>query len=66
MAIDTSWANVSLLCPFDTDLLDIKGHAIKGQRRSALSSGCRHAVPRGQCAIPGRQYSPRRTFHLPT
>ncbi|MEF8708234.1 MAG: LamG domain-containing protein [Candidatus Accumulibacter propinquus] len=38
MAIDTSWANVSLLCPFDTDLLDIKGHAITASGGAALSS----------------------------
>ena len=38
MAIDTSWANVSLLCPFDTDLLDIKGHAITASGGAALSA----------------------------
>ncbi|WP_287671114.1 hypothetical protein [Accumulibacter sp.] len=25
MAIDTSWANVSLLCPFSVDAQDVKG-----------------------------------------
>ena len=38
MAIDTSWANVSLLCPFDTDMLDIKGHAITANGGAALSA----------------------------
>lgn len=49
MAIDTSWANVSLLCPFDTDLLDIKGHAITVGGGAALSAahaptGCTHSL----------------------
>lgn len=38
MAIDTSWANVSLLCPFDADLLDVKGHTITVSGGAALSA----------------------------
>lgn len=38
MAIDTSWANVSLLCPFSTDLQDVKGHAVTAVGGAALSS----------------------------
>ncbi len=38
MAIDTSWANVSLLCPFSDDLQDVKGHAVTAVGGAALSS----------------------------
>lgn len=49
MAIDTSWSSVSLLCPFDTDLLDIKGHAITVGGGAVLSAahaptGCTHSL----------------------
>ena len=38
MAIDTSWANVSLLCPFSDDLQDVKGHTVTAVGGAALSS----------------------------
>jgi hypothetical protein len=38
MAIDTSWANVSLLLPLSSDLLDVKGHSVTANGGAALSS----------------------------
>jgi hypothetical protein len=38
MAIDTSWANVSLLCPFSVDAQDVKGKVITPLSGAALSS----------------------------
>ena len=38
MAIDTSWANVSLLCPFSVDAQDVKGKVVTPLNGAALSS----------------------------
>ena len=38
MAIDTSWANVSLLCPFSVDAQDVKGNVVSALNGAALSS----------------------------
>ncbi len=38
MAVDSLWSSVSLLCPFSTDLLDVKGHAVTVNGGAALSS----------------------------
>ncbi len=54
MAVDSQWANVTLLLPFSANLLDVKGHTITAVGGAALSSAVGNPFGAGSaCRLDG-------------